>query len=159
MRFVFATLLLCASLPLASAVAGSEMDCAARIGDCDYYKCRESVQNCGSEGYMIRFGYHYCSEFIESVRPRMTPEGAAWMGTVARCLQEKVERIPVATSCQETADEAIASHPDCYVDTGYCALAETDKILVAETIWKELKDPRIDRVMIDILGRCAVPGF
>jgi hypothetical protein len=156
MRVVSVTLLLFISMPLSmvSAFASPETGCADRIGNCDYYECRESLQNCGSKGYLLRFGYHYCSKFMGGVRPRMTAQGAAWMATVARCLQEKVEQIPLATSCEVTADEAIASHPDCYVDTGYCELTDGDKFRVAKTIWKELKDPRIDRVMIEILSRC-----
>lgn len=95
---------------------------------------------------------------MNDVRVKMSPEGAIWMGEVATCLQQKVQAIPPSTSCQETGDEAIASHPACYLGTGYCTLPFSDRLLLAETIWESFGDPRIERVMLEIIGGCAERG-
>jgi hypothetical protein len=139
----------------ASSLARAEgTPCAKQIGNCDYYLCRESIESCGENGYFLHFGYPYCEGLMSDVRPKMSEEGAIWMSRAATCLQEQVEAMPLTHSCEDMASLAIATHPDCYVSTGFCELKLSDQLLIAEKIWKSLVDPRIDRVMIEILDRC-----
>jgi hypothetical protein len=152
-RSISAFLLFISILASSLAIAGVT-PCADRIGHCDYYLCRESVESCGDNGYFLHFGYPYCEELMTDVRPKMSEKAADWMSRAAACLQERVEAMPLTHSCEDMASLAIATHPDCYVSTGFCELKFSDKLLIAEKIWKSLIDPRIDRVMMEILDRC-----
>jgi hypothetical protein len=145
-----------AEVAMADPLDDSPTACASQIGNCNYYVCREATQNCGDDGYLMHFGYRYCTAFMNDVRPKMSAAGAVFMDKVAPCLQQKLDAVPLSASCQETSDDAIASHPGCYIENGYCELSFSDKLLIAETIWQSLTDTRIDRVMVEILNDCGL---
>jgi hypothetical protein len=37
----------------------------AKKGDCRFYQAMESIKHCGHSGYLIAYGYKYCSRFTE----------------------------------------------------------------------------------------------
>lgn len=133
--------------------------CSELIGTCDYYLCRESVQHCGEDGYFLRFGYHYCSRFFKEVKPNVSEREQQWLERVGSCLQRKVDDIPLYQSCLRAEDEAITSHTECYVQTGFCAMPMSMRFRLFSIVYGELKDERMFSTFMSILKRCDLPQF
>lgn len=128
---------------------------------CTFYSvCLESRYHCGPSGYPLAYGYKYCEEFQEE-RARLSDAGQEWMVDVMLCLQRKL--VPQATgmtnitTCAELEDYAFSTHPQCYVDSGFCALPPTDWIAVIEIVSLETLFESLDSVaaMVDTAGECV----
>jgi hypothetical protein len=133
-------------------------ECAPYVGSCEYYRCREAIQPCGEKGYFMRFGYRYCTTFLTKLKPRVAPRQQDWLERVGTCLQQKVEEIPVITSCTLAKNLAIDSHVDCYMKTGFCAMPFSLKLKLLGIVYPELEHSRMRTVFLDILARCELPG-
>ncbi|MBK7078129.1 MAG: hypothetical protein IPH44_38275 [Myxococcales bacterium] len=108
-------------------------DCA----QCDYYLCRDAAaaNGCGATGYYQGFGYEYCERYLEVTTPRLSPAGQRFAHDVRRCLMQAMEdTIPVDAACPDVKTAAYASHPDCYLASGFCALPWSDWLAIAATI-------------------------
>lgn len=125
-------------------------DCA----QCDYYLCRdaEAATACGADGYYRGFGYAYCERYLEVTTARLSPAGQRFAHDVRRCLMQAMEAtIPVDAACPDVQAAAYASHPDCYVASGFCELPWRDWVAIAATI--RPADASF-REMIDTALRC-----
>ncbi|KAJ7212452.1 hypothetical protein C8J57DRAFT_1141464 [Mycena rebaudengoi] len=129
LSFVFVLSLV--SLPLA-VMAQNSTKCATPIrDDCTFYtECLEAKYNCGTEGYPISYGFHFCTKFAES-RSKLSSEGQAWISNTMLCLQNAL--VPEATgapgaeaTCEDLKTKAFATHAGCYVDSGLCSLPLKD---------------------------------
>lgn len=110
----------------ANAIAGHE---AA------FYQCAEDTLQCGPNGYLVGYGTRYAQRFYRHTRPWMSAEGKRWLDATLVCLQERLrERIDASTSCVDVRTIAFDSHPECYVESGFCELPLTDLFAVAATI-------------------------
>jgi hypothetical protein len=134
--------------------AGTYKDCSSKIGSCEYYRCRESVQPCGKDGYFQRFGYPYCSLISKKLGAQVTPAEKAWIERAAVCLQTELNAMPVDWACSRTEDEAIISHTNCYIDAGFCKTSMDMRLKLFTMIYKELKDPRMISVFFKIVKAC-----
>ncbi|MBL8625178.1 MAG: hypothetical protein JNK64_27960 [Myxococcales bacterium] len=108
-------------------------DCA----QCDYYLCRDAAAatSCGATGYYQGFGYAYCERYLEVTTARLSPAGQRFAHDVRRCLMQAMEdTIDVDAACPEVKAAAYATHPDCYVASGFCALPWRDWLAIAATI-------------------------
>lgn len=106
-------------------------------GACEYYACREAraENSCGENGYYLAHGYEYCHRLVQVAGPVMSPAGRAWLEDGRDCLMRFVEdHIAADEDCQSLRDRAYASHPDCYVDNGFCDLPVTDWLALFATI-------------------------
>lgn len=104
-----------------------------------YYDCVEATlangEGCGPAGYPEGYGGKYARRFLEDARPRMSPEGQAWIDRVLVCLQEALDaRIGPESTCEEVWTAGFDTHPDCYVDAGFCTLGFEDLVVVGTTI-------------------------
>ncbi len=105
--------------------------CDAAMDSCDFYLCIEKQNPCGARGYALHFGYRKCQRYLEA--QSNTSQGLKkWFPEVRFCLQEEYQRIatetpPSQSYCRTVRQEAIASHLDCYVETGFCELSPKDK--------------------------------
>ncbi|KAF7342192.1 hypothetical protein MVEN_01807100 [Mycena venus] len=106
--------------------------CATPIrDDCTFYTdCLEAKYQCGSDGYPIGYGFHFCTKFAES-KSKLSTAGQAWISNTMLCLQNAL--VPEATgapgaaaTCADLKTKAFATHADCYVDSGLCSLPITD---------------------------------
>ena len=107
---------------------------------CNFYPdCLESKYHCGSSGYPIGYGLKYCEAFT-AAKPRLSARGNIWVSDTMLCLQRAL--VPFATyestTCPELKGAAIATHPDCYVNSGVCVLPPTDWAVIVNTV--DLKD-------------------
>lgn len=121
----------------------NDRNCADWIGTCDFYLCQEKKLKCGSSGYNLGFGYKYCSGSRFSLYQKMnSPEGKKWVLEVFQCLQKqnlKVTETKMGTlTCQEIKQTSYDSHPDCYVNSGFCELPIIDQAHIMQLIKKEL---------------------
>jgi hypothetical protein len=100
-----------------------------------FYDCAEQTLSCGPDGYLIGYGARYAERFYRYTRPWMSPTGKRWLDSTLVCLQEKLrERIDASTSCEDVRTIAFDSHPECYVESGFCELSLIDWFAVAATI-------------------------
>lgn len=126
----------------ACAVAAPASSCAAYIGredcsQCDYYLCRDAAapSSCGATGYYRGFGYEYCQRYLTVTTPKLSPAGQRFAHDVRRCLMQAMEdTIATDTACSDVKTAAYASHPDCYIEAGFCALPLRDWVAIAATI-------------------------
>lgn len=100
-----------------------------------FYRCAEQTLQCGPDGYLIGYGARYAERFYRQTRPWMSPAGKRWLDATLVCLQVALrERIDATTSCGDVRTRAFDSHPECYVDSGFCELPLSDWFAVAVTI-------------------------
>ncbi|KAI9362515.1 hypothetical protein DFJ73DRAFT_812734 [Zopfochytrium polystomum] len=98
---------------------------------CDfYYDCLEKAQPCGSDGYAVSFGGHYCNAFKDGVSTFDT-KGQYWIWEVMHCLQ--VSLIPMLTNKTATCDSirtfGFNSHPACYLTYGKYSICDLDPLV------------------------------
>lgn len=110
----------------ANAIAGHEAT---------FYRCAELTLHCGPDGYLIGYGARYAERFYRNTRPWMSPAGKRWLDATLVCLQVALrDQIDASTSCDDVRTIAFDSHPECYVDSGFCRLPLSDWFAVAATI-------------------------
>ena len=104
---------------------------------CDYYLCRDDArtESCGAAGYYAGFGHAYCDRFTQDAQPMMSEVGQRWLDDVRTCLQLALEDIDdEAISCEALQTLAYATHPQCYVEAGFCELPRSDAWTVVNTV-------------------------
>lgn len=152
-KIVLAGILFAGSL--LSAVAWASDECGRHLGDCAFYLCRESQDRCGTEGYLIDFGYRYCTAY-QQAQPRFTPEGREWMVRIRECLMEELEgassRDP--RSCGTIQETAIRSHFTCYERHDFCSLPTGDKLRLLWVARVQLGDPAFIRNLSEMAESC-----
>ena len=107
---------------------------------CSFYPdCLEFKYDCGSGGYPLGYGLKYCEKFTDA-KPELDSAGKQWVSDTMLCLQTTL--VPYATTetttCDNLKDDAFASHPRCYIDSGVCTLGPGDWTVIIETV--SLKD-------------------
>jgi hypothetical protein len=96
---------------------------------------------------------------MEQVRPAVSEESQTWLDRVGRCLRDEAESISQDADCHQVQIAAISSHTGCYLQTGFCQVPFWEKIKVLQTIYREVTDPRILRVLFEIAGECGISLF
>jgi hypothetical protein len=129
------------SCPAAPDVAPSACGDLLAIDDlddcrlCSYYDCREQVAQCGPDAYLVGYGARYCRRYAQVTEPSVSPEAAAWLQRVRRCLVTWLEdNVPYDASCSEIEALGPDSHAVCYVETGFCELSIADWTAIVLTI-------------------------
>lgn len=128
--------------------------------NCEFYAiCLEARYQCGPQGYPLGFGERYCQAFA-AARPRMSAAGQEWATKTMLCLQKAL--VPIAsqaspTTCEKIKQVAYASHPGCYIQSGYCTLARSDLAIISDTV--EPKDvigsPEARQATLDTIAGCG----
>ncbi len=104
-------------------------------GLCEYYRCREALQPCGPDGYLLGYVGKYCDRFARVTEPKVSPRASAWLKRVRRCLVEYLEaEVPYDADCAEVDRRGTDSHTQCYVETGFCELSPLDWFAIIHTI-------------------------
>ncbi|CAI5439245.1 unnamed protein product [Caenorhabditis angaria] len=102
---------------------------------CQEYLEVEDQFHCGQLGYPLHYGYKNCMAFTNSTnRDRFDETGKAWIDCTAPCLVDAMKNISKTSStCSEIQNKAFASHVDCYMSCGFCAMCRANKIALAQT--------------------------
>lgn len=120
--------------------------CDRFIGSCDFYLCQEQKNECGLDGYNLGFGFKYCTKSkFELFDAMKTSLGKSWVTNVFQCLQQASQQKSILSilnndvrSCEQIKLDAFDSHPDCYVDSGFCSLKFSEKLNIFKLIKKEI---------------------
>lgn len=139
--------------------------CESFVGTCDFYLCQEQKNPCGIGGYNLGFGYKYCSRSKFDLLPKMkTPLGKSWVPQVFQCLQKRslvdslsIEQQPELNqdTCKSIKKKAFKSHPDCYVEAGYCELTILEKSNIVELLWTKAFSFKAVTQGASIVNQCA----
>jgi hypothetical protein len=123
---------------LASRIPSSNNTCTdPQPNTCTFYSgCLEAQLQCGSEGYPIGYGVHYCQLFTNA-RSQMSESGQTWITNTMLCLQRDL--VPYgtgeqSTTCDDLREYAFGTHPHCYVDSGVCTLPPEDWLVIVNTV-------------------------
>ena len=103
-------------------------------GACEYYRCREATAHCGPEGYLMNYAYRYCQRFRLVAESQMSPAGQAWFRRVRRCLITTLDAVEQGNDCSSIEEIGFRSHPECYIQTGFCELPTSDWVKVFNTV-------------------------
>jgi len=87
---------------LCQPVSSSCIDPAANTTCAWYSDCLEAAHPCGSDGYALAYGQHYCNAFSSELASNLlTPHGLVWRDRTLLCLQEElVPLLNVTISCK-----------------------------------------------------------
>lgn len=133
-------------------------DCSQFIGTCDFYLCQEKKEPCGLDGYNLSYGYKYCSRSKFSLLKKMkTNLGKKWTESVFQCLQSQslvASNNNKNRSCEKIKDQAYASHPGCYINSGFCELNLDDKLKILKTVKEELFTLDTIKQGLEVLSQC-----
>lgn len=126
-----------------------------------FYRCAEQTLRCGPDGYLIGYGARYAERFYRRTRPWMSPAGKRWLDATLVCLQVTLrERIDATTSCDDVRTRAFDSHPECYVDAGFCELPLSDWFAVAVSIdGRDWLSADAQRQVTATARACLQPGM
>jgi hypothetical protein len=121
-------------------------NCSELIGTCEYYQCIENTEQCGSKGYYLEFGKHYCEKY-KANQSKYTYQGEAFLDNIRNCLQDELERERERSgqlpSCGQIKKFAIETHKTCYRQYDFCGLSTSDSVRIKLTATKELFDPQM----------------
>jgi hypothetical protein len=119
--------------PEAACTPATEADILEVRGD--YYVCLEAQASCGPDGYPLAYGARYAERYLVDVRPGVSPQGQAFLDTVSVCLQQRMaEWYDGARGCDAIWDHGFASHPGCYVDSGFCDVDVDSQLAIAAAV-------------------------
>lgn len=142
-------------------IAVQGKSCDSLIGTCDFYLCQEQKNPCGLDGYNLSFGYKYCSgSKFKLMQEMKSSQGKNWVVDVFQCLQKKnLEDSSILSSnenkCSVIAENAYNSHPDCYVNAGYCHLSTIERSHIFNLIKKEIFSFKTLTQGLAIIKNCA----
>ncbi|OQW50386.1 MAG: hypothetical protein A4S09_00915 [Proteobacteria bacterium SG_bin7] len=106
-------------------------------GNCNYYLEKEKDTGCfvkeqNPSDYLLNFGYRLCHIYHQKAKT-WNDERTAFVEKVGMCLQEEMEKILFNGNCQDLEEKAYASHPGCYIRSGYCELNVVQKSSIVWT--------------------------
>lgn len=139
--------------------------CNEYIGTCDFYLCQEQQYSCGPNGYNLGYGYKYCSLSNSKLLKQMkSTQGQQWVVDTFTCLQSKNYESSLDLSneskpkkiCEIISETSYESHPDCYIQAGFCQLSAYEKGLILNLIKQEAFSFRAILQGLKILKQCAL---
>lgn len=109
------------------------------LHSCAFYRnCAEAAAQCGDAGYPIHYGERNCYKFTNNLA-KFSTQGQTWIWDTMHCLQ--LALVPVLNTCPDCvslSDAAFASHPACYVNSGFCTLPCWDYVEVLATVGMDI---------------------
>lgn len=142
------------SVLLSLNLAWVRLNCVHEYGNCNYYFCQEEIHHCGPEGYYIDFGLKYCYKYQEAEK-NFSEQGKKFLQDVRLCLQKAAERnAHEGLLCVEVKPINIWSHPDCYIESGYCNLSLSEKMMVVDVALAEVFNTDVVSAFTTVEARC-----
>lgn len=122
---------LSSTCPNSSSICNADQLCTSdssncipkNVAQCDKYLDLEAGANCGSAGYLLGYGFKYCSKFYNHYY-KFDAAGQKYIDCTAKCLLNAMNYLDGQDQGQYPCDvikqKAYAAHPDCYVECGFC---------------------------------------
>lgn len=121
-------------------------ECSSMLGTCEYYQCLEHTEQCGSKGYYIKFGQHYCEKY-QNKQSKYSDQGQEFITQIRLCLEEELEREQVKNNrlphCEKVQKFAVGTHKYCYRKYDFCSLPQEDRTRIKLTAKKEVIHPQM----------------
>lgn len=136
-------------------VPATEADILERRGA--YYVCLDAaLGGCGEDGYPLGYGAFYAERYLVEVRPTVSAAGQAFLDAVSVCLQQDMAAFVTETAtCDEVWDHGFSSHPDCYVDSGFCEVDLDSQLAIADAVEPEDQElPEQQEQVLEVALRC-----
>jgi hypothetical protein len=121
-------------------------------GNCEVYKNLSKKLGCSDDGYLVRFGAHYCREFVQD-ELFFSDDGKLTLAGIRGCLQDSLLRTD-GLSCENVERIAAANHITCYTKHNFCEMSTWDQLLLSSIISPALLDPDIWPAVYHIKDRC-----
>ncbi len=125
---------------VAGFLASASAFAAPPTDSCHFYLERESVSQCGKQGYYLDFGYKLCSAYTRQALPALSPAGRDWFDQTRECLIREMRRVPSNLSCKKVPSVALQHHVSCYEETRYCNLSLYDRLVMGRAIASQSRD-------------------
>jgi hypothetical protein len=146
----------CAPQPPAPCTPASTDDILDRRGA--YYVCLdEALGGCGEDGYPLGYGARYAERYLLEVRPEVSPAAQAFLDEVSVCLQQRMAAfVTDETTCAQVWEHGFSTHPDCYVDSGFCAVDLDSQVAIADAVDPADRQlPEQQEQVLEVARRCV----
>ncbi|MCJ1251268.1 hypothetical protein MMC30_008499 [Trapelia coarctata] len=123
---------------------------------CSFYSnCAEAeVPDCDN-GYALNYGQKNCLKFQSNLN-LFSAAGQAFIWNTMHCLQlALIPALNCDATCASVRSAAFASHPACYVASGFCDLDPFDYLALFWTIWPDLFSAESGQQVKDTMAGCA----
>jgi hypothetical protein len=109
------------------------------LQSCAYYiSCSEAFLECAPTSYPIAYGEKNCLKFQNNLGI-FSAAGQSFIWATMHCLQLA---LVATTTCDSTCDSltaaAFASHPQCYIQSGFCSIGIFEQIKVLLVVGSDL---------------------
>ena len=138
---------------LALSMPTSAMSDSSEIEVCEIYREKAAELSCTNQNYLIQFGYRYCRTYVIN-EYRFLPETQQVLSALRGCLANDVKN-DVALTCQTSEERAMASHLECYVQSGFCEVDAFDKVMIFSIAAKELNRKSFRKTMGEVASACV----
>ncbi|CAD5212120.1 unnamed protein product [Bursaphelenchus xylophilus] len=105
--------------------------------DCSTYVCLEDIAHCGSNGYLIGYGYKNCLSFNDHYDD-FNQKGKNFTDCATYCLpnwlEEYFEAHNNSVNCRQLQQDALQSHVKCFLDCGFCGMWFSNLITLAKVL-------------------------
>jgi hypothetical protein len=108
---------------------------------------------CGTNGYLLKFGYRYCSLFVKK-NYFYTPLGQTILRSIRHCLVQALEDSEIPLQCGNVRKIGFESHFGCYLQAGFCDMPLHDKMILMFQLRQQILNPEAERVFTRLLQAC-----
>ncbi len=139
------------------AITGKAELQAPKENSCEFYLSLEETIPCGASGYAEDFGYLYCEKFLKTKFHRFSKRGQSFLNKNAQCLQESLYRDYSSNdslTCKQIQSMAFEGHADCYINSGFCELSISDKIILTNVIKNQLPSKIVRNQIREVWKKC-----
>jgi hypothetical protein len=150
--FISATTTIVALFSIFAAPHAEASRASSKLGTCEYYDSLSSELNCHDDGYLLKFGAHYCRAFEKNIE-RFSASGNQVLSVIRNCLQEELEKAPDLT-CENVKSVAAQSHVPCYREAKFCDMNLWDQFVLMEIVAPALMDPDLRAAVKRIEKEC-----
>ncbi len=96
--------------------------CIPSDNSCDFYSCQETIYRCGEKHYLSALAEPLCEKYLALENRTQSNRLIDWMPKVRLCLQQELLS-DKNQNCDELRKQAIDSHFECYIKSGFCGLS------------------------------------
>jgi hypothetical protein len=125
---------------------------ASDLKICEAYQSKASSLHCSKDNYLIEFGYRYCRAYILREKD-FRAETQNILSKIRNCLIKDVQS-DRSLNCENAEKQAMQSHYDCYLQSGFCDIDAVDKFLIFRVARREFDRPSFRQTMLDIGKAC-----
>jgi hypothetical protein len=123
------------------------------IDSCDYYQDLDDKLQCGDKSYIADFAQPYCNVYLKN-KDLFSPQAKIILRKIRQCLQNSLAKNETVLNCSTIATYGFESHTPCYIKNDFCKLSTIDKTLVYWMAKKEIVNPQVWKMMVQIQYQC-----